>query len=324
MRSTAVKLWEPWQRRVAPHRCRMDALQSMGGTRISFALSVGSCNAFSSLVPRRRLEMTTFAAVSPTALAGSDALIGTSVRQFGINSERVKAELRRKAEQRRRLPLSKRAQKEQARLTSFSYQRDPARKKWKGPFDHNVQNNVKLQICHNETDLILDPDDLFFTNSKFDVEHIKRAVEEVFDTSKEIEYFEDQTWKPLRDLTDILEYRGGRIPLKIRVPECYDETPLPEGYMDDPVNLDETDEEEGYWGDMIQALIKDLKASGYYRSDVKRDSMENAEHEIRTVDWVLQRAAENPKLQSMLLGNVGALDHLVEYLNYDFVWKRYA
>jgi hypothetical protein len=322
MRSALVNLWKPSQRTFAPHRRCIGALSAGDIPR-----AVGGCTSFSTVASRRRVERTIFTAVPHLHIRSCGSPFNSaSIRQFGINSPRVKEKIRQKMEQRQRQPLSKRAQKEQALLTSFSYERNIQRKKYKGPFDPNVQNMVKLQICHNETDLILEqePDELFLTISKFDVDHIKRHVEEVCDTSKAIEYFEDQTWKPLRDLTDILEYRGGRIPLKIRVPECYDETPLPEGYMDDSVHLDETEEEEGYWGDLIQALITALKASGYTRSEVKRDTMENSVHEIRTVDWVLQRAEEDPKLQSMLLGNVGALDHLVEYLNYDFVWQRYA
>ena len=207
--------------------------------------------------------------------------------------------------------------------TSFLVERNPNKKKKKPNFDPDVQNCITLQFCHNEYDLILEPDDLFFIHSRFDVDHIKEKAMEEYDTSEGLEYLEDQTWKPLRDLKDILKYRGGKKPLKLRVPEYYDDTPLPEGYVDDPAEQNDTQEDQGYMGDMIKGLVSALKLSGYSRSDVKQNTMRNSNGEIATVDWILQRAEEDRKLKSMLLGNAGALEHLVEYLHYDFVWKRF-
>jgi hypothetical protein len=187
------------------------------------------------------------------------------------------------------------------------------------PLEKTVDNVVTLQMCHCENDLVIEPDDLFFTKAKFALGDIKDKCEEIFETSDTMEYFEEATWKPLRTLKDIEKYKGGKIPLKIRIPDCYDDTPLPPGYLNDIVSDEE--EDNGYIGDTIKGLVAALKVSGYTRSNIKQFTVENAHHDILTRDWLLERAEHDQKLKSILLGYVGALDHIVEFLHVDFVWK---
>ena len=243
-------------------------------------------------------------------------------------------------------------------------------------------NIVKLQICHSNYDLEpMDPDmyddeddeddEFMFSKAKFDMNDIKSKVEEMFDTSKNLEYYDGKNWKALRGLDAISKYKGGKEPLKVRIPEHYDDT---------DVNTEEDDEQEDYgrgggggggkkkkggayddddddddmdYGDYnaedddladedddmynqlnakgkisvmedtIHELIDILKENGYERSDIKAMTMKETKtnKEIATKDWVLQQADKDPVVESVLLGYVGALEHIVQCLHYDMVWN---
>ena len=217
-------------------------------------------------------------------------------------------------------------------------------------------NSVKLQICHSDYDLDPDPEDyddddeMLYTKARFDMKDIKQKVEEVFDSSKDLQFYDGATWKPLRDLGNLSKYKGGREPLKVRVPEHYDDTKMDDEDEDygGGGKYDDDDEDYGNMGpygrqgmpdddddynlgtskvtimeDTVNDLITTLKASGYERSDVKPLTMRSAEAgEISTKEWVLKQADEDPGIESVLLGHVGALDHIVQCLHYDMVWKR--
>ena len=73
----------------------------------------------------------------------------------------------------------------------------------------------------------------------------------------------------------------------------------------------------------IRELVNSLKTSGYERSDIKAFTMKEKStiKEILTKDWVLKQAEEDQSVESVLLGYVGALDHIVQCLHYDMVWK---
>jgi hypothetical protein len=203
-----------------------------------------------------------------------------------------------------------------------------------------------------------DDDDMMFTKAKYDMKDIKTKVEEMFDTSKDLEFYDGKNWKPLKDLNAISKYKGGKEPLKVRVPEHYDEETLDEEEDydnddrygrggnkkknqfdddDDDYNPDEDDDvldDEDMYGQMrntkasvmedtINELVSDLKEEGYERSDIKPYTMKllSNGHEVSTKDWVLKQADKNPTYESVLLGHVGALEHIVQCLHYDMVWK---
>ena len=240
-------------------------------------------------------------------------------------------------------------------------------------------NMVKLQICHSNYDLEpMDPDmydeededdEMMFSKAKFDMNDIKKKVEEMFDTSKDLEYYDGAKWKPLRGVQDIAKYKGGKEPLKVRIPEHYDDEEVnmdededdysggggggrggggKRGYGDDddddymPGGGDDDDDGMGDDDDMynrmnaggrmsimedtINELVELLKENGYVRSDIKALTMKetSTNKEIPTKDWVLQAADKDPTVESVLLGHVGALDHIVQCLHYDMVWKAKA
>jgi hypothetical protein len=210
-------------------------------------------------------------------------------------------------------------------------------------------NQVKLQICHSDYDIDPEPEDyddededMLFTKARFDMKDIQKKVEEVFDSSKNLEYYENNAWKPLRDLGNLQKYKGGKVPLKVRVPELYDDQKMDgddedddEGYKYNEGDDDEDDysydrdAEDDFGGgsrtsvmeDTIVDLVSTLKALGFERSDVKPLTLRQGGKEVATKEWVLQQAEKNPSLETVLLGHVGALDHVVQCLHYDMVWK---
>ena len=230
-------------------------------------------------------------------------------------------------------------------------------------YDNKVNNNIKLQICHNEYDtFVIEPDAsdrLFYSMAKFTVQDIQDKLNEVYDDYDEkniIEYYDSETttWKPLIHINDVLKYRGGKIPFKIRLPQFYDDTPLPDNYLEDIVfdrrttNMayyDKTTYQMSLIGTSIKAMILLMKYDGYERSDIKQYVLVHANNnnnknnnnnnningnimnggngeEISTRDYILQRANNDPELQSILLNHVNALSHMIEFIHYDFVWNK--
>jgi hypothetical protein len=82
--------------------------------------------------------------------------------------------------------------------------------------------------------------DLTFAKVKFQLSAIKEAVEEVFDDSRHLQYYDKKQWRPLNDLNSVIlqQYRGGKKALRVRVPEHYDDTPI--GSDDNDAEVDET------------------------------------------------------------------------------------
>ena len=139
---------------------------------------------------------------------------------------------------------------------------------------HGYTNDeTKLQICYSDYDLQLDEEeddfdeelqDMTFVKVKFHLSNIKETVEEIFDDSRQIQYYDGlkKQWRPLTDLSTIhmQQYRGGKQVLKVRVPEHYDDTPMGKERDDDDnddetfrrFNIDsddENDEEDDGYGD---------------------------------------------------------------------------
>ena len=132
-------------------------------------------------------------------------------------------------------------------------------------------------------------------------------------------------------------------PMILRIPKHYDDTPLHE--LDETVPLKKVDDsqdnddmksqpelvldDDDDWfvstkpiilADTIRGLVKELKAQGYERSSDTPMTMLNTQGPIATKDWILQQGEANPHVATVLLGHIGALDHMVECLHYNCVW----
>jgi hypothetical protein len=101
------------------------------------------------------------------------------------------------------------------------------------------------------------------------------------------------------------------------------------GYGEYPTD-DDDDDVDGSWNDTILELVQQLQASGYRpttTTEAGAGTVQMLEKEtdpttsMSTRTWVLeQAAADDPLLQRILLGKVGALDHIVQCLHMPFVW----
>lgn len=205
-------------------------------------------------------------------------------------------------------------------------------------YDNKIPNTIKLQICHNEYDtFVIEPEEadrLFYTIAKFTVESIQEKLNEAYEDYNEkniIEYYESEesTWKPLIHINDVLKYRGGKIPFKIRLPNYYDDSPLPPEYLQNLNAKKYGASVEAYQlsliGISVRAMILLMKHDGYERSDIKQHVLVNTnrgDEEILTRDYILNRANNDPDLQSILLNHINGLQHMIEFIHYDFVWNK--
>jgi hypothetical protein len=76
---------------------------------------------------------------------------------------------------------------------------------------------------------------------------------------------------------------------------------------------------------VIRFLVNKLQITGYARSNIKMFTVVRNSDEISTKQWVLlesMRHSNTSLLRSALLGNAGALNHIVQCLHYDFLWKN--
>ena len=124
------------------------------------------------------------------------------------------------------------------------------------------------------------------------------------------------------------------MPFKIRLPQYYDDSPLPPNYLDDIIvdrngknsYHDQSEEYKmNFLGLSIKAMVLLLKHEGYVRSDIKQYVLvrrDNDVEEISTRNYILNRANEDSHLKSILLNHVDALQHMIEFIHYDFVWNK--
>jgi hypothetical protein len=199
---------------------------------------------------------------------------------------------------------------------------------------------------YDEDDIatLVDSDDeaALYVRCNFKMISIHKEVVKVFGTTKGLEIYdlEKRKWLPLLDLKDWTQYRGSAEPMLLRIPEFYDDTPVDEAYPSLPMSREPSsnmvsgpsDDEEDIndilkstkpliLADTIHVLVQTLKAAGYERSSADTlMTMRNDHGEIATRDWILQQGERHPHVAAVLLGHIGALNHMVECLHYNCVW----
>jgi hypothetical protein len=210
----------------------------------------------------------------------------------------------------------------------------------------------------DDGDLDEDGDEYMFVKAKFDLKDIKQKTKEMFESSKDLEYHDGEEWKPLTNIQDLSKYKGSTEPVPIRVPEVYDEDGY--NYEDDEDEddnesynyKDDDDDNDDYryapkshearqMKSAIFALVARLQAQGYTRCpDQTPLTLFHAatNTKLSTVTWILSQAIENSAnsvatieeddgtldpetLEDLILGHVGALQHMAQCLDYDLVWQ---
>ena len=188
------------------------------------------------------------------------------------------------------------------------------------------QKPLTLQLCYSSRDLEEDPVESYntvtFNKPPMSMKDIMKKLEDFVDAEEMdegVEYYADGEWKELKNPTEL---KGGTVP--IRMPSTYVED-------DDYDNEDFGDEfDEDYAHDddsteisnAIKEFVDTLKEQGYTRSTEQLQLKSKDGESISTKEWVLNHANENKHLQTLLLSNVGGLDHVVQCLHYDFLWAE--
>lgn len=191
------------------------------------------------------------------------------------------------------------------------------------------QNKLTLQICFGPDQVEMDPDpDELIRGVNSNMRDIKKQVADNVGWDAEdietLEYYENGEWKELKNPSQI----EGQKQVAVRVPELFDED---EDYKDeddyegedgdfnedDEFNEDDMDYDDfvnrDVLHDTIKEFVKVLKEKGFAPGSKTAEG-------ISISEWVLKQAASDKDLQKVLLSKPGALNHIVECLEYGFLW----
>ena len=159
---------------------------------------------------------------------------------------------------------------------------------------------------------------------------------------KDLEMMDNNdNWKKLT--TDELKKFHGKI-VKVRDKEIYSEIEEEEDYDSDEDYDYDDDDEYGYNPDddddykdgevvskkkappmreCISKLIAELKFNGYERVvDAKALQKGSTGETILTKEYILKKASDDEELLSLLVDNIGAIDHVIECMHFDSVWNN--
>jgi len=150
------------------------------------------------------------------------------------------------------------------------------------------------------------------------------------------------TWKKLTN--DELKKFNGKI-VKVRDKEIYEEEEVDYGSDEDYSAA--ADDEYGYDPDKdyddykdgevvakkegsspppmrecIGKLIADMKFNGYERLESNTLQKASTGETILTKEYILNKASDDEELLSLLVDNIGALDHIIQWLHVPAVWNN--
>ena len=72
----------------------------------------------------------------------------------------------------------------------------------------------------------------------------------------------------------------------------------------------------------IGKLIADMKFNGYERLEANTLQKASTGETILTKEYILKKASDDEELLSLLVDNIGALDHIIQCLHIDTVWNN--
>ena len=152
----------------------------------------------------------------------------------------------------------------------------------------------------------------------------------------------NDNWKKLTN--DELKKFNGKI-VKVRDKEIYEEDCG--GSDDEDYSAAADDDEYGYdpdddYGDYkdgevvtnkkdnspppmrecIGKLIADMKFNGYERLESNTLQKASTGETISTKEYILKKASDDEELLSLLVDNIGALDHIIQCLHIDYIWNN--
>jgi len=211
---------------------------------------------------------------------------------------------------------------------------------------HNNDKKLTLKLCFTPDDLDPenddedDEDELLTIQGNDNLQQIRRKVAKALgwelEECEELEFYDEkeEEWKEITNASQLVAAAGNsKKPLNIRMPDAFDELDDDEGLHfgddsddDDAFKYDDDvgdDDNDLGFSNKIRELVTDLKTEGWSRPSNETGNLEKAEggeSGKSCKGWVLERAQTDQELQSLLLSQPGALDHIVQCLGYEFVW----
>jgi hypothetical protein len=128
-------------------------------------------------------------------------------------------------------------------------------------------------------------------------------------------------WEDVKDFDQVKEKK-----MDIPVPHVrLEELSYEEEEEDDDYMGDDEDDDDGKYGyaidSVIRDLIGDLRKAGWSRPDAGLLKKESGE-ELAARDYILQSTKENQLLKDLLVSRIGAIDHILQCLEYEFLWEE--
>jgi len=241
-------------------------------------------------------------------------------------------------------------------------QRWMASKKGKGKKGGNNNSNksnkkkgpTKFEPIFYNSDIELANDDNYSLAETFkDLNDLQKQLYEYGWEKKNLELMDNNgTWKKLTN--DELKKFNGKI-VKVRDKEIYEEEEEDydssddndygsddnySGYDDDDDEYSRYNPDDDY-GDYkdgedvtkkrdnsppmrecIGKLIAELKFNGYERLEANTLQKASTGETILTKEYILKKASDDEELLSLLVDNIGALDHVVQWIHFDMVWNN--
>jgi hypothetical protein len=213
----------------------------------------------------------------------------------------------------------------------------------KGGGGNKNKTTTKLfqPIWHSsDMKFVADDDD---SESFKDLNDLQKKCNEYYGwEKKDLEMLDNNdNWKKLTN--DELKKFNGKI-VKVRDKEIYSEEEEEDYDSDEDYDYDD-DDEYGYNPDdddddykdgevvskkkappmreCIGKLIAELKFNGYERVvDAKALQKGSTGETILTKEYILKKASDDEELLSLLVDNIGAIDHVIQWIHFDSVWNN--
>ena len=217
-----------------------------------------------------------------------------------------------------------------------SKKKDKGKKGGGGNKNNKITTKLFEPIWHL-SDIEVDDSDAI--ESFKDLNDLQKKCNEYYGwEKKDLEMMDNNdNWKKLTN--DELKKFNGKI-VKVRDKEIYSEEEeedygSDEDYDEYGYNPDDDDDDEyGYnpkkdacsrppMRECIDKLIAELKLNDYERVvDAKALQKGSTGETILTKEYILKKASDDEELLSLLVDNIGAIDHVIHWIHVDSVWNN--
>lgn len=199
---------------------------------------------------------------------------------------------------------------------------------------------IYLKACWSEDDL----EEGDIVKAQLNWADIIAQADDLFGSHQNLEYYDGDDWKALVSLDDLKPLPFTKRPIPIRIPDLFqqDDDLLRGGDKDDdgPFQIRKVNAHDEMarmrkraerdaslmlqkqTRVAIENLAQRLHESGHVRvsNDTLNDPQQN--RTITTRDWVLAQVARDQRLRSLILSQPRCLQHIVQCLHWEMLWKE--